>query len=104
MYDGLSELADLSLQLQKRSLSLPAANRAIERTIRIFDSMANICGPKTQKAVDAGIHFMFKDVQLVTNKSIPKIKHGQFFMSLANNLSIRLFTTQATRVSKNKND
>lgn len=47
MYDGLSELADLSLQLQERSLSLSAANRAMERTIRIFDSMANICGPKT---------------------------------------------------------
>jgi len=104
VYDGLSELADLSLQLQERSLSLPAANRAIERTIRIFDSMANICGPKTQEAVDAGIHFIFKDVQLVTNKSIPKIKHGQFFMSLANNLRTRLFTTQATHVSKNKND
>lgn len=43
MYDGLSELADLSLQLQERSISLSGANRAIERTIRIFDSMANIC-------------------------------------------------------------
>lgn len=73
MYDGLYELADLSLQLQERSLSISAANRAIERTIRIFDSMANKCGPKTQEAMDAGTHFMFKNVQLITNKSIPKI-------------------------------
>ncbi|KAL5237572.1 hypothetical protein ACI65C_004982 [Semiaphis heraclei] len=65
--------------------------------------MANICGPKTQEAMDAGTHFMLKNVQLITNKSIPKIKHGQFFMSLANNLRTRLFTTQANNVSKNKN-
>lgn len=104
MYDGLSELADLSLQLQERSLSLSAANRAIERTIRIFDSMANVCGPKAQEAMDAEKHHMFKGVPLIMNKSVPKIKHGQFFMSLGNNLRSRLFTTQATHVSKNKND
>lgn len=47
---------------------------------------------------------MFKDVPLITNKSIAKIEHGQFFMSLANNMRSRLFTTQSTHVSKNKND
>jgi len=47
---------------------------------------------------------MFKNIQLITNKSIPTTKHGQICMSLANNFRTRLFTTQATHVSTNKND
>lgn len=62
MYDGLSELSDLSLQLQDRGLSLSTANSCIERTIRIFDSMSNTYGPKTQEVLNAGDLLKFKDI------------------------------------------
>jgi len=62
MYDGLTELSDLSLQLQDRGLSLSTANSCIERTIRIFDSMSNTYGPKTKKVLNAGDLLKFKDV------------------------------------------
>jgi len=104
MYDGLSELSDLSLQLQDRGLSLSTANSYIEHTIRIFDSMSNTYGPKTKQVLNAGDLLKFKDVPLTINKSVPKINPGQFFTSLANNMRSRLFTTQATQVSKNKNE
>ncbi|XP_050065047.1 ATP-dependent DNA helicase PIF1-like [Aphis gossypii] len=55
MYDGLSELADLSLQLQERSLSLSGANKCVLRTIRIFDSMANTFGPRTQEVLNSDL-------------------------------------------------
>jgi len=53
MYDALSELADLSLQLQNRNISLSVANNYIERAIRVFDSMSEHYGPKTEEVVDA---------------------------------------------------
>lgn len=42
--------------------------------------------------MNVGIHFMSKDVPLITNKSISKIKHGLYFMSLAINLCTRHLT------------
>lgn len=53
MYDALTELADLSLLLQDRCLSLSEANGCIDRTIRIFDSMAENHGPKFKEVNDA---------------------------------------------------
>lgn len=100
MYDGLSELADLSLQLQERSLSLSVANRYILRIIRIFDSMANTYGPRAQEVFNPGALLKFKGVPLAINKSVPEINPGQFYTSLANYMRSRLFTTQASRVSK----
>lgn len=99
MYDALTELADLSLLLQDRCLSLSEANSCIDRTIRIFDSMAENYGPKLKEVNDtfAKADAVFKNVKLATNKSIPKIIPSQFFRSLANNLRSRLFTTQASR-------
>jgi len=66
--------------------------------------MSNIYGPKTKEVLNAGDLLKFKDVPLMINKSVPKINPGQFFTSLANNMRSRLFTTQATHVSKNKNE
>ena len=60
--------------------------------------MTYICEQKIQETVNTGIHFVFNDLKL-----IPKIKHDQFFKSLANSLHNRLFTTRATHVFKNKN-
>jgi len=49
MYDGLSELSDLSLHLQDRGLSVSTANSCIERTIHIFHSI-NKSVPKMNTA------------------------------------------------------
>lgn len=94
MYDALSELSDLSLILQRRSMSLSEANKCIIRTIRIFESMIDHPGPKTTEAYK-DTEMIFKNVELGSNKAIPKIKMEQFFRSLANNLKSRLFTMQA---------
>lgn len=98
MYDALSELADLSLQLQNRNISLSVANNYIERAICVFDSISEQYGPKTE-VVDACSKLMFKDVPLTNNRSVPKINSGQFFKSLANNMRSRLFTFQASHSS-----
>jgi len=57
----LSELSDLSLQLQDRGLSLSTANSCIKRTIHIFDSMSNTYGPKTKEVLNAGDLLKFMD-------------------------------------------
>lgn len=95
-YDGLSELADLSLQLQNRNLSLSNANSCIERAVRVFDSMSENYGPKTEEVIEACTQLIFKDVVLTKNQSVPKINPEQFFRSLANNMRSRLFTFQAS--------
>lgn len=46
LFDALTELSDLSLKLQKRDLSLVAAHKLIEKTIRVLESIAN--GEKTK--------------------------------------------------------
>jgi len=38
MFDALEELADLSLALQKASVTLPVANRLIARQVEVFSS------------------------------------------------------------------
>lgn len=92
MHDSLSELAELSLQLKKRNISLWNANTCIERTIRVIDSMPNQLGPNAEEASHACEYLKFKDVPLINNVKIPKINSGQFFRGLANNIRTRLFT------------
>ena len=40
MMDALTELADLSRELQKREMTLPRAQKLIDRQIRVLESMA----------------------------------------------------------------
>eukprot|EP00102_Acyrthosiphon_pisum_P010394 XP_008178697.1 PREDICTED: E3 SUMO-protein ligase KIAA1586-like [Acyrthosiphon pisum] len=104
MYDALCELADLSTSLQNRSHTLTQANCCIQRIIMVFDSMAEIYGPKTKEAIDSCEKQLFKDIPLITNNAIPKINPLQFFRSLSNNLRSRLFTTQSSNVSMQGNE
>lgn len=84
-------------------MNLSEANKRIMRTIRIFESMIDHPGPKTEES-RTNIEFMFKGVELTNNKAVPAIKMSQFFRSLANNLKSRLFTMQATNVSLTSNN
>ena len=53
MYDALTELADLSLQLQKRSVTIPVAHRAIGRQVAVFEATCSKPGPRLQEVDDA---------------------------------------------------
>lgn len=99
MHDALSELADLSSSLQNRNYTLTKANDSILRIVRVFNSMSTNHGPKTEDAIHSCEQLLFNGVPLESNKTIAKINVSQFFTSLANNLSNRLFIKQASNVS-----
>ncbi|KAE9522688.1 hypothetical protein AGLY_016910 [Aphis glycines] len=85
--------------LQKICLSIAEANKCILRTIRIFESMIDHHGPKTEETLNAcGMN------NSCLKMVIPKIIPSQFFRSLANNLQSRLFTMQASRVGTRDNN
>ncbi len=54
MFDALQELAELSLELQKRDVTLPAAHRAVSRQIMVSEAMCNEPGPHV-KLVNSSI-------------------------------------------------
>ena len=72
--DALTELGDLSLDLQKRNMTLLEADKLIRRTIRILESMSHNPGPYTKYARDSIRKTEFKSVPLINNKCVTKIK------------------------------
>lgn len=78
MHDSLSELAELSFQLQNINISLWNVNTYIERTIRVHDSMANQLGLRAEEAEEAYANIIFKNVPLISNAKIPKINYLHF--------------------------
>lgn len=103
MYDALQELAELSLELQRRNVTLPIAHRAISRQVMVFDALCEKSGPHLQlvdtilKSDNAGT---FKGVALHNGKKCDVlIKREQFLRSLSNNLKNRLLTLQSSHVS-----
>lgn len=97
MYDALTELADVSLMLQKKDMSLPNAHNILTRQLRVFMYMADNDGPfaaKTKTALDCS---QFQGVTLTAgSKCDVAIHHGQFFTSLANNIRKRMMTTRSS--------
>lgn len=91
MHDALEELADLSLQLQKSSLNLIQAHNDICLMIKVFESRVEHPGRCSIEAASSIERMIFKDVPLVERPKIPKIPAKQFYRSLANNLTNRLF-------------
>ncbi|KAK5647935.1 hypothetical protein RI129_002827 [Pyrocoelia pectoralis] len=60
LFDALSELSYLSLELQKRGETIPKAHKLITRQIRVLESMAEDPGPnyvETEKAVSELIFY-----------------------------------------------
>jgi len=64
LYDGLTELSDLSIELQKRDQSFVNAHKSIKRTIRVLNSMANTNGPRHEEVFNACKIQMFKVLYL----------------------------------------
>jgi len=104
MYDALTELADLSLQLQKRSVTIPVAHRAIGRQVAVFEATCSKPGPRLQEIDDALKVALFKGVALHSgSKNDVRINRQQFFRSLAENLKNRMLTVQSSHVSTSSN-
>lgn len=104
MFDALTELADLSLEVQRRSVTIPVAHRAICRQVAVFEVMCCKHGPHL-KEVDSAIQLsLFKGVGLHNgSKCDVLINRGQFFRSLSENLKNRLLTIQSSHVSTSDN-
>lgn len=102
LYNALVELSYLSIQLQKRVMTLPAAHKSVQRTIRVLESMASILGPKSQEVISACENKEFKNIKIYYKTSVIKVQMRQFFTSLSNNMKQRLMTTQASNVSSRK--
>lgn len=64
LFDALTELSDLSIQLQKRYLFFMSADELIERTISVLESMANKNGEKTKEVNSAFEQKEFKGIIL----------------------------------------
>ncbi|KAJ4921106.1 hypothetical protein JOQ06_022696, partial [Pogonophryne albipinna] len=79
MYDALTELSDLSRQLQKREMTLPTADRLLTREIRVFESMVTMPGPHMTTVHTALAEKSFKGVALRENGRLVQIHAGQFF-------------------------
>jgi len=94
MYDALEELSDLSLQLQKSSLNLIQAHSDIRLMIKVFESRVENNGKRNIEAEVSIENLMFKDVPLTDRPKIPKIPTKQFYRSLANNMTNRLFGSE----------
>ncbi|KAK1885932.1 E3 SUMO-protein ligase KIAA1586 [Dissostichus eleginoides] len=88
MFDALSELANLSQQLQAHSVTLLRADHLLKRTIRVLASFKDTQGEKLEEALTALGHL--GSVPLESNAKLTPINAKQFLQSLINNLEKRL--------------
>lgn len=99
LYDALTELSDLSLELQKRCTKLPDAHNLIRRQILIFESMSEKCNDGFYKeAENSECSLTFKNIELHENNK-NKINYKQFYRSLADNLKSRMLNFTSSHVS-----
>ena len=95
--DALTELADVSLLLQKQDMTLPQAHQLLSRQVRVFRSMIDKPGRYASECRLAASTKKFHNVDLTPGtKSDILIRHEQFFASLAVNFERRLLTTRAS--------
>ena len=90
MHDTLHELSMLSLELQKRSMTLTLADRLIKRCIRVLISLKDQPGEKETEIHEAAKSGCFNSIMLQENEKIRQINRNQFIQSLVNNMERRL--------------
>lgn len=112
MLDALSEISKLSIQLQKRDVSLMTAHKLILHTVKTLESMkTNTASCEYYKQVceiinseceeeEDGMVYSFKDVDISRSNKVALINRRQFLQSLANSLKSRMLTTSANRNEK----
>lgn len=99
MLDALTELGDLSRELQKRDMTLTRAQKLVDRQIRVLESMADNAGPYLKEAKAGIAENSFKGIRLGTNTKVDiELRQGQYFKSLAANLRRRMQTTESSNV------
>ncbi|XP_063730111.1 E3 SUMO-protein ligase KIAA1586-like [Eleginops maclovinus] len=86
MKDMLRELQALSLRLQQRDIV--SANCQIQQCIDVLSALKECGGKPAQKAEDRITQRLFKGVELVECSG--KIKRGQFYQSVIDNLKKRM--------------
>lgn len=96
MLDALTELEDLSLELQKRSTTLLRAHKQLLQKYRVFQSYLRNSGQYANLASEATHNMLFKGVSLNPSKVVKPIESKAFYDSLLKNLSSRMFTTRAS--------
>uniref|UniRef100_A0A3Q2PD66 HAT C-terminal dimerisation domain-containing protein n=1 Tax=Fundulus heteroclitus TaxID=8078 RepID=A0A3Q2PD66_FUNHE len=89
MYDALSELSNLSQQLQAQSVTLLKAEQLLKRTIRVLRSFKDSPGEKSVEAIEAQAAGHFGTVPLESNPKLISINPNQFLQSLINNIEKR---------------
>uniref|UniRef100_A0A3Q2XWZ4 DUF4371 domain-containing protein n=1 Tax=Hippocampus comes TaxID=109280 RepID=A0A3Q2XWZ4_HIPCM len=97
MHDTLNELSLLSECLQRRTASVPYADKLMKRSIRFIEAMGERPGPKVLAAKIVVSTGRFGSVELTDNAKILSINRQQFLRSLSNNISHRMFTTVSSR-------
>ncbi|KAI4828618.1 hypothetical protein KUCAC02_022698 [Chaenocephalus aceratus] len=90
MFDALSELANLSQQLQAHSVTLLRADHLLKRTIRVLASFKDTQGEKLEEALTAQALGHLGSVPLESNAKLTPINAKQFLQSLINNLEKHL--------------
>ncbi|KAJ4943641.1 hypothetical protein JOQ06_006139 [Pogonophryne albipinna] len=88
MKDMLRELQALSLRLQQRDIDIVSANCQIQQCIDVLSAMKECGGKSAQKAEERITQGLFKGLELV--ESSGKIKRGQFYQSVIDNLKKRM--------------
>jgi hypothetical protein len=90
MYDILQELSSLSLQLQKRSMTLAKADAEIKRSIRVLLSFKENPGDKLEEALRCKEAGCYSKTNLIPNPKMKCIPRNQLIQSLADNMNRRL--------------
>jgi len=90
MCDVLSELSQLSFDLQSHEATLIQSVAKIKNTIQIIDSLKTIDGDYYAEVVKAKEQMIYKDVPLSDNNKLMCINKNQFLTSIISNLNMRL--------------
>jgi hypothetical protein len=105
LYDVLHELSNLSLELQKRSTTLPRAEQLIKTTVRVLATFKDQPGAKLEEALEACTENLdldpptmpsFEGVILTKNSKVKPINRNQFLQSLIDRINARLSSTANT--------
>lgn len=70
LYDVLSELSNLSEELQKRSMTIPRSVNLINRTIRVLQTFKDAPGEKLEEAKHSKDSLVLHGVTLKSNAKI----------------------------------
>lgn len=100
MLDALQELAELSVELQRKSLNIIDSDRAVSRQIRVFEAMATNPGSYFKEATKAAEEGTFNEIQLhKATSNMHTINPGQLYRSLAENMKNRLIGCRSSHTS-----